>query len=526
MTELTNAEKLFNIFKGNDRSFGQFISKTGNMFTKKEQVSIQDFEKHLSGEMGVGIVPVLGSGSCHWGAIDIDNHGSVQINTDAIVKLVYEKGLPLIPCRSKSGGLHLYLFGSEALPATLIRMILTKWATDLGYGTSEVFPKQASLRDNELGNWINLPYFDEKETIRYGIQYNNTGIKKLTLSEFFDEVGKVSVTKKVLESFMVVGHEEAPPCIQSILKAGISGGKRNEAIYAMTIYYKKSSLGDYREEIYNLNTILFDKPLPLDEIKKTVNSASRRDYKYKCAEEPCKSYCDLDICLQRKWGISREDSNIIAGGMPEFTNLSVVDTSPPMWELKVDGTTVLLSTKQIRNFGFVAEAVMEKLFRVIPMMKNQDWLNILAGLMAVVEVIETPEDASIAGVLKVRLQEFLDKADFTVDGTDISERQLILRGLPVVQSIEGERIVAFKGPHFINYLKRTKSEELKGTDMWSALRSMGVGHKRMRIGTRGVNNVWYVKIDKYNRTALDPEYNGPKPEEEVYKAKIEPKIDF
>jgi len=58
-----------------------------------------------------------------------------------------------VPCRSKSGGLHLYLFFLEALPAELVDAKLKQFVTWLGLSKeTERFPKQTHLEPEDTGN--------------------------------------------------------------------------------------------------------------------------------------------------------------------------------------------------------------------------------------------------------------------------------------------------------------------------------------------------------------------------------------
>jgi hypothetical protein len=57
---------------------------------------------------GIGIVPIRDDATCVWGAIDIDL--DKEPNLTVLAKQVHKLELPLIVCRSKSGGAHLYLF--------------------------------------------------------------------------------------------------------------------------------------------------------------------------------------------------------------------------------------------------------------------------------------------------------------------------------------------------------------------------------------------------------------------------------
>jgi hypothetical protein len=508
-------DRFMKLFTCNQSSYGQFNPKTQKMHTNKEPIGKEQFHNHLDGIMGAGAVPITEDNTCWWGAIDIDNHSGAEINITKIAKDVHDHGLPLVVCGSKSGGAHCYLFASEALPAHFVRNILIRWAATLGHSGAEVFPKQAKLlKDKEtgqlqLGNWINLPYFNK--TTRQAVIFDSGSSKTLSVNEFLDYADSNKVDQKVVEDFLVVNHREAPPCIQAMIKSGVDNGYRNEALYNLTIYMKKAFPADeYREKVYDLNQMIFEKPLSFAESKKTVISASKRDYKYKCMEEPCRSNCDAEVCLKRAYGITEEDTGSLSrADFPEITDMKIYNMEPPIWEMKLNGVLISITTQQLYNYTAFAQVVMEKLLIVVPPLKNKDWLNKLAGLMVETEKVDTPEDASTPGIIKEKLRDFLQKADVSQDGTDVDQRQMVARGMPVVQilGIEGHkgRHIMFKGTDFVAYLKRTRSEELKGSNLWNVMKHFGVQHSRVRVGGR-VTPVWSVPLDEHGRTKLDPDY--------------------
>ena len=51
---------------------------------------------------------------------------------------------------------------------------------------------------------------------------------------------------------------------------------------------------------------------------------------------------EAEIIRNRKFGID-------AGNVPRFTNLSKLDTEPPLWFLNVNGQRVELDTEQLQN---------------------------------------------------------------------------------------------------------------------------------------------------------------------------------
>ena len=114
------------LFRGLETAYGTFDitgkepsgKHKGRARLVRAKRSLATFEKHLSGEQGVGIIPINEKNSCFWGAIDIDQY---PLDHAAIVKTIHRQKLPLVVCRSKSGGGHVYLFLKESVPAETLQ---------------------------------------------------------------------------------------------------------------------------------------------------------------------------------------------------------------------------------------------------------------------------------------------------------------------------------------------------------------------------------------------------------------------
>lgn len=486
------------LFQGNPRSHGVFYP-SGRMSTIQEELQEEHFEKHFSGEKGLGVVPILDDGSCAWGAIDIDAHGGdEEIDIYALEKDVRAADLPLVVCRSKSGGAHLYLFCAEIVPAKLVRMVLKRWATQLHYEGAEIFPKQDKLlgegKDRQFGNWINLCYFGGNNTQRYCVEGN----KQISL-EYFVEIAE---SKKISASMLVEksegDHAGAPPCIHRIISSGVAPGMRNEALYNVCIYLKQAYPETWKDKAFDMNARIFSVPLAHSEAKKTITSVARREYRYKCKEEPCKSLCNSDLCVQRKYGITKEESaELFIGEQPEFKQLKKYLTDPVRWGLDIDGVEVPLSTTELMDHRKIREAVADKLTTIIPPMKNDKWLIELKRLMDEAIIIDAPDEASSPGLIWNHLAQFLQRADLDSDGLDTSDRSMLLRGVPVVQDKDGQKVVYFRGSDFVSYLKKNRAEDLKGPNLWFALKNHGVNHSSLRIGDT-TRQVWSIPVDEIN----------------------------
>jgi hypothetical protein len=193
--------------------------------------------------------------------------------------------------------------------------------------------------------------------------------------------------------------------------------------------------------------------------------------------------------------------------MPEFTELRKYETEPVKWELIIGGKSVFMCTNTLTDYRLLRKRIMEEMLILPPILNVSEWDQRLSALMENVNVIEAPDDASTGGIIRRRLFEFLEKTDLNADGNDAKEREALLRGQPIVQNIgkEGKRVV-FKGTDFVSYLKYTRSEELKGTDLWMALRKAGVKHGRIRINNK-VTNIWHIGLEKDSVKFEDIEFD-------------------
>ena len=158
------------LFDGYEQAHGQYrvTSKgddgklSGRAITNSEPASKENYKEHLEGGPYIlGIIMLKENNTCVFGCIDIDIRGVVKLEEplEELEKKI--RHTPLVLCRSKSGGAHLYLFCEPAIPATDMVAKLNGFSAQLGYGGAEIFPKQVSrANDRDRGNWINLAYHD------------------------------------------------------------------------------------------------------------------------------------------------------------------------------------------------------------------------------------------------------------------------------------------------------------------------------------------------------------------------------
>ena len=139
-------EKFKNIFQGLDRAHGVTIvgesngngtKVKGKSFVKREPVTDELWQKHLDGKDSLGVIPINDDNKCKWGCIDIDSYAG--FDHQKLINKIKQFKLPLIVCRSKSGGAHVFLFTKDYVSASLMQDKLNEIRSVLGYGGSEVF---------------------------------------------------------------------------------------------------------------------------------------------------------------------------------------------------------------------------------------------------------------------------------------------------------------------------------------------------------------------------------------------------
>lgn len=522
-----NLRRFMSLFRGNNRSYGVWDPKKAkgkDSRTEHGAYADEHFKAHFRGELGLGLVPIRDDGSTFWGAIDVDNHGKDQ-DTDirALERTVRAKGYPLVPCRSKSGGVHLYIFFSEPVRADQVRTVLQRWAKTLEVeGVDCIYPRQGKLTRNSegqqaYGNWINLPYFDpDGANARWAIQNG----KQLSLDSFLSMAESEALEASALTKFFQDDLSEMPPCLQARLQAGgFSSGERNTGVYQVAVFCRKRDPEGARDAAHDLSQrFMVDDPLPFKERDKTIRSATlSKSSNYKCPD--FKDVCDREACRKLKWGISESEYDAMRAraGMPSFGGLVKYWNADPIRfdvmigeegnERRIEG----LGIEELSNFAELRKAVMARTHIVLPRLKNDEWDGILRDLFASVRIEEIPEEATPEGAVKSRLIEFLHKADLKSEGDDATKREALLRGVPVVQILDDVKVVMFRSNDFIAYLQKMKTDVVKAKDLWFKVsEKMGVGSTRLRVNKVAMG-VWYLPVnqveeEEHHAAHFKPEY--------------------
>lgn len=445
----------------------------GRAASKKGKMTTGLWQRHLSGEQGLGVIPINNDSKVKFGAIDIDEY---PLDLVALNKNILDNDLPLVTVRTKSGGAHLYLFMQDWTPAKLVQKKLREFAAFLGYGSAEIFPKQTQILVDrgDIGQWINMPYFDAYKTMRYGLGRNH---KSLCPEDFTTYAKDRTINQQTLESTMAQAAEilpGGPPCLQQILVKGFPEGTRNNGLFNLGVYAQKSTPDAWEKKLEELNNKHMDPPLSPNEVLGVIKSLKKKEYVYSCNTQPLSSHCNKIKCRGCKFGIGGGDL-----GMPVLGTLTKVLTSPPIWFLDVDGGgRIELTTDDLQSPIKFQNRCIEVL-NVMPVVaKRENWQGIVQKLLEGVNIVEVPREHTPQGLLMQHLEEFCTSR---VQANNAEE---MLLGKPWLNG----KYHYFRMKDFMKYLERQKFTEFKMNRIVVYLKDVGKAeHKFMNLRKIGTN---------------------------------------
>lgn len=346
------------LFCGNMDAYGQFvedkdqpeIKHKGRATTVTGMVTEKIYRDHLEGKTGLGICPINKEGLCTFTAIDIDDYDKDK--TKQYLRIIDEYDFPIFPFLSKSGGLHLYTFYAEPIPASKAINNAKKMRIMLGLPKdTEIFPKQTKLSAGSKGNWINIPYFGGDNTSRKMLDGEGNPYTSMDVA-----IGLCWEGRKTEASFDSWFEStplfDAPPCLQTIYLTGDTSD-RNNYLFSLCCYLKAKYKEDFVQPLYEANQHLAD-PLSDKELEDTIlKSHNKYSYSYRCRETPLCSFCDKAECKTRAFAVGDAMSEL------SFEQLIMYQADPPFYDWVVNG-------KPLR-FTSESEIIAQQRFRELSM---------------------------------------------------------------------------------------------------------------------------------------------------------------
>lgn len=511
------------LFTGNPNYFitcNPKRAKDKQNITQHRQYTLNDFTTHLSGKLGVGTSPLLPDHRCHFAVIDIDVRDDEQeVDFKSIAERVTNFSLPLVMCRTRSGGAHLYLFLRTPAPAKLIRNLISDWAQKMKIpGTDCLIPSAdyQLLEDDgtqHVSRSVNLPYFGGDHTNRYCIMPD--GVTHLTFEQFILRAETSAINPSLFITMPDDEYGQAPPCVQKLIHDGVPTGMRNEALTQIAIYLKRVDAKDVLPRLVAINSSVLDSPLPLDELKKVAKSTTRRDYNYRCKTEPCKSLCDSKTCLTREFGIKPNEANDndAAGALAELPRIDdiarVQDTEAGgIYRIRINGHSFTAPAKRLTNVRDAQLLFAERVGIILPAkLSFSVWYDYImthvTNARIDIQAIEDTDHGALQSVINDWCAGRLRKQE----GMDLMQHRERLNTSPILEDNE----ILFRMMTFERYCRDKRINIPANSTLIAALlRKIGCRTQRLRTAS-GVVSAWVMPYQTDDHDQHYDEIEKPDP---------------
>jgi hypothetical protein len=368
------------------------VRVTAHKWTRKPTAAL--WNEHLHGEIGLGILAADAGGRCQFGCLDIDDY---QLDVLATVKIIERHKLPLIPCQSKSDGLHLYLFVSESVPVDLMERTLKNLAARLGLKikAKEVDGKTELLYSTTV--WA--PYLGGGACP----MIKPTGCNA-TVGEFLNAAEAARQTPAQIAALA----QARPPAKTN--GAAAPSGADNEA-------YAAKRLKRYVDELAatpkgERNTALTKRSFHLGcmtasgwidrvEIERVILPVIEQwDNREKTLSTFSRALDDG----------AKEPHRDRGDGAPVIVAWRKVNSDDPVWYVMVEGSTVEMEIRRIddiTNYRRFADQCAKQLNRFFPPVKAAEWARILSAAASSLVTEQAPADVTRVEIFRESIEEFL-----------------------------------------------------------------------------------------------------------------------
>ena len=412
-----------------DPNTGKIRFHAGDYGWSGKPITDNDYQLHLNGKRSIGIQPCDDNGFARFGAIDIDPKNYKDLDVKYYLDIIQEKELPLIPIRSKSNGLHLYLFTKEFVQAKEIKSFLEQvlFLFKLPI-TTEVFPKQTKLGTNTdgdkiNGNFINLPYFNKDERCALDPSGNEMSFELFLNCIELNTMtaGKLKeISDNIIKSELTGGAEEfkdGPPCLEILSKEKMTDG-RDRFLYNYMVFAKKKYPDNWGKMVLKAgrNYFEFDEIWTDDHIEKKIKHWEKQNKGYGCTDDLLAPVCIKSECIKRKFGII-SDRKI---SWPRLTNLVKVDFKPdPEYYFDVerdDGQTVSVHARnknEIKDQQELRGLIMAQADELPPPIKALEFYEIIKALLATQDTVQPAPGTTPMEILKKHLKFYIHNTNAT-----------------------------------------------------------------------------------------------------------------
>lgn len=388
-------------------------------------LSDEHFHRHFNTIQGLGIIPIQPNGNVNFGCLDIDKD---DIDHVELVTRIKNLGLPLYVFVTRSQAAHaIFFIAGEGMSAAVVQKRLYQWSLALGCGkdlpVAEVFPKQKDLENTgSVGNYINIPFFqqfaEDLDPDDHRGKFVTEDGRFVGIEEFIAIAEQHDPKMSMPLPIRTVAFSDGPPCLETLQQKGIPEGMRNLGLYNVGVYFKKSDPENWEDLLQAYNNKFMVPPfhgskMPKKEMMQLIKSIRKKDYQYKCSEDPIASHCEKALCKTKLYGIKTKEEllrdKVNRMDCP-ITSLIKYESDPVTWGLVVhEGKSILNVTgAELLMYASLRKYILDSLGELPQNMKPDEWDLKLGDLLKTTNVVQVSEEAGEVRLIMTLLEQFVE----------------------------------------------------------------------------------------------------------------------
>ena len=250
------------------------------------------------------------------------------------------------------------------------------------------------------------------------------------------------------------------------------------------MYAKKKFGENFEEEVHKFHHKYFDDPLRPKEIEKIIKQADKKDWGYKCKDQPMCSLCNKSKCRIRKYGVG--DSNIITdvGNVLQYG-----DNEDTIYHVTVNNEqTIVCTIEELYDQHKFRKKCLVKLASMPSIMKREDWDMYITTIVSKAIKVKSEFEMTPEGEFRNVLTRYISNQANALDIDDI------LNGQCFVDHEESK--VYFRMDQLQEYMRNRRYGVLTSNQMGIFLRNLGGDYSKRKLNNKKGQLVWWIPSDK------------------------------
>ena len=157
---------------------------------------------------------------------------SIVTDKPISTEIIKKYKLPFVPVKSKSGGLHIFVFFNDFTSTDKVLKKLNE-INQQYFLAQEIFPCNKA---------VNMPYHNVNASMEFAFDDNNTPV---LVGKFIEIAYEKMIAAEDFYNFKVQEYEaesqwkDYPPCVQKLIQEGWSGNNRNNFLFNVLVLESK-----------------------------------------------------------------------------------------------------------------------------------------------------------------------------------------------------------------------------------------------------------------------------------------------